>query len=62
MRPTESCRSSLSARGTRAFPCGGCSRTTSASALSGIDLDAIFDYDHYVRHAQEIIGRLDQIA
>jgi adenylosuccinate lyase len=25
-----------------------------------LDLDAIFDYDHYVRHAQEIIGRLDR--
>ncbi len=27
----------------------------------GLDLDAIFDYDHYVRHAQEIIGRLDRV-
>jgi adenylosuccinate lyase len=24
-----------------------------------LDLDAIFDYDHYVRYAKEIIGRLD---
>src|ERR1700676_1932200 len=24
-----------------------------------LDLDAIFDYDYYVRHAQEIVGRLD---
>jgi adenylosuccinate lyase len=28
----------------------------------GLDLDAIFDYDHYVRHADEIIRRLDKIA
>jgi len=28
----------------------------------GLDLDAIFDYGHYVRHAGEIIGRLDEIA
>jgi adenylosuccinate lyase len=27
----------------------------------GLDLDSIFDYDHYVRHAQEIIGRLDRV-
>jgi adenylosuccinate lyase len=28
----------------------------------GIDLDVIFDYDRYVRHAEEIVGRLDEIA
>ena len=28
----------------------------------GLDLDAIFDYAHYVRHADEIIARLDTIA
>ena len=28
----------------------------------GLDLDAIFDYSHYVRHAEEIIARLDEIA
>ena len=28
----------------------------------GLDLDAIFDYGHYVRYAEEIIARLDQIA
>ena len=27
-----------------------------------LDLDAIFDYGHYVRYAQEIVGRLDEIA
>ena len=26
-----------------------------------LDLDAIFDYDHYVRHAPEIISRLDKV-
>ena len=30
------------------------------SARRGLDLDAIFDYDHYVRHAEEIVGRLDK--
>jgi adenylosuccinate lyase len=29
---------------------------------SGLDLDAIFDYGHYLRYADEIIARLDQIA
>jgi len=28
----------------------------------GLDLDSIFDYAHYVRHAEEILARLDQIA
>ncbi len=28
----------------------------------GLDLDAIFDYSHYVRHAGEILRRLDPIA
>ena len=28
----------------------------------GLDLDEIFDYEYFLRHAQEIIGRLDQIA
>ncbi|HEV3034304.1 MAG TPA: adenylosuccinate lyase [Solirubrobacteraceae bacterium] len=32
-----------------------------ARALS-LDLDAIFDYSHYLRHADEIIARLDAIA
>jgi adenylosuccinate lyase len=27
-----------------------------------LDLDAIFDYDHYTRHAEEIIGRLQAIG
>ncbi len=29
---------------------------------AGLDLDAIFDYSHYTRHAGEIIARLDAIA
>ncbi len=29
---------------------------------SGLDLDEIFDYGHYVRYAQEIVARLDEIA
>jgi adenylosuccinate lyase len=29
---------------------------------SGLDLDEIFDYAHYIRHAGEIIARLDEIA
>ncbi len=28
---------------------------------AGLDLDAIFDYGHYARHADEIVGRLDAI-
>jgi adenylosuccinate lyase len=27
----------------------------------GLDLDAIFDYAHYVRYAEEIVGRLDAL-
>jgi adenylosuccinate lyase len=29
---------------------------------AGLDLDAIFDYGHYVRYAQEIVRRLDDFA
>jgi adenylosuccinate lyase len=28
----------------------------------GLDLDAIFDLDHYTRHAREVVARLDAIA
>jgi len=34
----------------------------SEPAASGLDLDAIFDYSVYVRYADEIFGRLDEIA
>jgi len=30
-------------------------------AGEGMDLDALFDFAHYIRHADEIVGRLDQI-
>jgi hypothetical protein len=28
----------------------------------GLDLDRVFDYGAYTRHASEIVGRLDAIA
>jgi adenylosuccinate lyase len=31
-------------------------------AAAGLDLDAIFDYARFTRHAEEIVGRLDAIA
>jgi adenylosuccinate lyase len=31
-------------------------------AAEGLDLDAIFDYESFVRYADEIVGRLDTIA
>jgi adenylosuccinate lyase len=31
-------------------------------AAEGLDLEAIFDYTSFVRHAPEIVGRLDAIA
>jgi hypothetical protein len=31
-------------------------------AAEGVDLDAIFDYQSFVRYADEIVGRLDSIA
>jgi adenylosuccinate lyase len=30
--------------------------------IANLDLDAIFDYSHYVRYAREIVARLDEIA
>jgi adenylosuccinate lyase len=32
------------------------------TTAEGLDLDAIFDYAPFVRHADEIVGRLDAIA
>ena len=32
------------------------------STTVDLDLDAIFDYGHYVRYAEEIVARLDEIA
>ena len=40
--------------------CASCSRATTRAA--GLDLEAIFDYGHYVRYAQEIVQRLDGIS
>jgi len=31
-------------------------------AVAGLDLDAIFDYDHYVRHVPEVLRRLEAIG
>ena len=31
-------------------------------AAAGLDLDALFDYAPYIRHADEIFARLDSIA
>ncbi len=31
-------------------------------AMAGLDLEAIFDYGHYVRYAEEIVRRLDGIS
>jgi adenylosuccinate lyase len=34
----------------------------SEDAVAGLDLDAIFDYGAFTRHAEEIVARLDEIA
>jgi adenylosuccinate lyase len=34
----------------------------SEPAAAGLDMDAIFDYAPYVRYAQEIVARLDEIV
>jgi adenylosuccinate lyase len=33
----------------------------SEPGLEGLDLDAIFDYGHYVRHVPEVLARLEAI-
>ena len=59
-RPTASSRSSPSAPSTTASPLRELlERDPRTQAL---DLDAIFDYGHYVRNAREIVARLDAIA
>ncbi len=35
---------------------------TADDRTAGLDLDAIFTYDHYTRYAEEIVRRLDMIA
>ena len=47
--PTGSCRSWRSAPGTRARHCAGLLAQDERAA--GLDLDEIFDYDHYMRYA-----------
>jgi adenylosuccinate lyase len=46
----------------RAWDTGTPLRDLLAARDLGLDLDAIFDLDHYTRHAREIVGRLDAIA
>ena len=58
--PTGSCRRPRSGPGMRGSRCATCWPPTSAPA--GLDLDALFDYGHFTRHAAEIVGRLDGIA
>ena len=36
-------------------------RCSSASRASSLDLDAIFDYGHYMRHVPEVLARLEEI-
>jgi adenylosuccinate lyase len=45
-----------------AFDTGTHFRELLARAEPGIDLDAVFDPEAFVRHADEIVGRLDEIA
>ena len=44
--------------GHRARRCASCSRARDL----GLDLDAIFDFAHYTRHAREVIDRLDAVV
>jgi adenylosuccinate lyase len=37
-------------------------RGRSEETLASLDLDAIFDYGHYLRHVETVIARLDQIS
>jgi adenylosuccinate lyase len=46
----------------RAWDTGVEFRSLLADAAPGLDLDAIFDPGAFVRHAEEIVGRLDEIA
>ena len=46
----------------RAFDDGTPFRELLAGAAPGVDLDAVFDPGAFVRHADEIVGRLDSIA
>jgi adenylosuccinate lyase len=46
----------------RAWDTGTPLRDLLAARDLGLDLDAIFDLDHYTRHAREVVARLDAIA
>jgi adenylosuccinate lyase len=46
----------------RAWDDGTPLRDLLAARDLGLDLDDVFDLDHYTRHAREIVGRLDAIA
>ena len=46
----------------RAWDSGTPLRDLLAARDAGLDLDAVFDLEHYTRHAAEIVGRLDAIA
>ena len=54
--PTGSSSASPRRRGTPRRRCGPC---WSASPRVGLDLDAIFDYGHYMRHVPEVLARLE---
>ena len=57
-RPTGSSRRTPSAPGTPAPTSASCS----ATAAPGLDLDAVFDPQAFVRHAGSIVARLDALA
>ena len=46
----------------RAWDSGTPLRDLLAARDAGLDLDAVFDLEHYTRHAAEIVGRLDAIT
>jgi adenylosuccinate lyase len=45
----------------RAWDTGVEFRDLLSSAAPGLDLDAVFDPAAFVRHAEEIVGRLDEL-
>ena len=57
--PTGSSSGWRSGRSTSACRCGSCWRPIRPA--TALDLDAIFDYAPFVRHADEIVGRLDRL-
>ena len=57
--PTGSSSGSPSRRGTRSTPLRDAARAPSRA--STLDLDAVFDYGHYMRHVPEVLARLEVI-